>query len=245
MHGGHGCGPKPHVRQQGGEMALFSKVSTYDRARILEAAGRARARRRRRKAIRLYRQVLAVEPANAELHHRIAPLLAETGQRFDSWRSFHRAGRALLRDGHLEKALAVYRDAARHLPDLAEAWQHVARIQRKLQRDRDAMETLLEGRRQLRGRRRRAEAIHLLRRALEIEPWDPSTLCDLARQLARADQESEADMLLERLAMRLHGAGLRRVRGVQWRIEPSLLHTWLWLRAALAAARAEPEPEAF
>ena len=59
-------------------MALFRRRTTYDRARILEAAARARARGKRRRAIDLYRQVLFVEPRNGDLHAKLAPLLADT-----------------------------------------------------------------------------------------------------------------------------------------------------------------------
>ena len=60
----------------------------YDRQRILEEAARERARNRRRRAIALYRSVLAVERTSADLHAKLAPLLAETGQSFDAWQSY-------------------------------------------------------------------------------------------------------------------------------------------------------------
>jgi hypothetical protein len=56
----------------------------YDRTRILEEAARARARRKRARAIELYRWVLAIEPQNALLHAKLAPLLAEAGEHFDA-----------------------------------------------------------------------------------------------------------------------------------------------------------------
>ena len=74
-------------------MGIFSSEPDYDRTRILEAASRARARKRYRKAVTLYRRVLAVEPANLELHARLAPLLAVTGRHFDAWTSFEACGR--------------------------------------------------------------------------------------------------------------------------------------------------------
>jgi tetratricopeptide (TPR) repeat protein len=224
-------------------MGLWSSREGYDRARLLEAADRARAKRRRRQAIRLYRRVLAVEPGNLQLHARVAGLLAETGQVFDAWQSYQIAGRSYVRDQQLDQALGVYRDAAQKLPKQLDAWRQLARVQRRMQRDREARATLMEARRRFRGRRRRAEAIHLLRCVLEIAPSDVEAACALALLLAKTDQTDEAKALLERLADRVHGSDLSRVRGRQWRIEPSLVHAWRWLRATLAA-RGTPRLEA-
>ena len=65
-------------------MGVLRKKRIYDRLRVMEAAERARVRNKRRKAIALYRWVLAVEPNNVDLHAKIAPLLAQTGQNFDA-----------------------------------------------------------------------------------------------------------------------------------------------------------------
>jgi hypothetical protein len=59
----------------------------FDREVLLEQASRARSKRNWRRAIALYRELLAVEPNSVELHERIAPLLAATRQEFDAWNS--------------------------------------------------------------------------------------------------------------------------------------------------------------
>ncbi|MCG8591528.1 MAG: hypothetical protein MJE66_19710 [Proteobacteria bacterium] len=215
-------------------MGLFGRGNDYDRARILDAAGKAKAKNRRRTAIRLYRRVLAIEPGNAELHGRIAPLLADVGSRFDAWRSYRIAAQALTRDGRDEQALAFYRDATSRLPREFGAWQAQARLERKLGHKDTAVETLLAGRRRFRRRGLRPQAIALLRQALEIAPSRRSIVIDLARLLARTRQEEEALLLLERSAERATGRELLSIRSVQWRITPTLRHTWLWLRAAQA-----------
>lgn len=212
-------------------MGLFGQQE-YDRTRILEDAARARAKKRRRKAVALYRQVLAVEPENADLHGKLAPLLAETGQRFDAWLSFRTAARACVREERVERALALYREAARLLPGNLDVWCEMAALQRKRGREREAMQTLLEGRLQFRRRRQRPQAIYLLRRAREIEPWRPGTILDLSRLLAKMGQEDEALMLLKALAVRSEDEALRRVCAAQFRILPSFGHAWQWLRAA-------------
>ena len=75
-------------------MGLLGRQRGFDRGRILAAAARARLKKRRRKAIALYRWVLAVEARNPDLHEKLAPLLAETGQEFDAWISFRATGRS-------------------------------------------------------------------------------------------------------------------------------------------------------
>jgi len=209
----------------------------YDRTRILREADQARAKRRWRTAIALYRRVLTAEPRNAELHLRIAPMLARTGQHFDAWESFDHAGRACLEAGHADRALAVYREAAKQLPQHYGAWRAIAELELRLQRPERARDALLEGRRKMRGRRRRPEAIALLRAAREIDPDTVDTALDLARELSRARQQPEARVLLARMAEVADGRALRRVYGLSWRLDPSLRHTFAWLRAAWQARK--------
>lgn len=223
-------------------MGIFSNESTYDRARILEAASRARARKRYRKATALYRRVLAMEPGNLELHARLAPLLAATRQPFDSWVSFETCGRGALSEKRLEQAVNIYREAARCLPLEIRAWQSLAGIERQRGHDREAADALVEGRKHFRRRRHRPEAIALLRRALEIDPARSELVLDLARLLSRSHQESEAHMLLHRLAGQSSGVALRKVRAAQWRIAPTLVNSWRWIHAACTAGR-EPDTQ--
>jgi tetratricopeptide (TPR) repeat protein len=220
-------------------MRWFRRRPQYDRARILDAAARARARKRRHKAIELYRWVLALEPQNGEIHARLAPLLAETGQRFDAWCSYKAVARACMRSGHADQALAVYREACVRLPREAQTWQAAARLLAKRGQNREAIETLLEGSRRFRSPRLRPQAIHLLRRARELDPWDFQLVFELARLLRRSGQRPESSLLLDGLAQRCGGERLRRVRGAQLRLAPGLGSAWRWLHAALRPA-AEP-----
>jgi tetratricopeptide (TPR) repeat protein len=232
-------------------MGLFPGRAAYDRARILDAAARARAKRQRLRAIELYRQVLSHEPQNTELHAKLAPLLAETGQPFDAWCSFKSVARSCLREGHPDKALAVYREATLFLPREPQAWQAVAQIQHKHGRAREAVETLLEGSRQFRTRWLRPQAIHLLRKARDVAPWEFEVVLELARLLAVSGQRHEARFLLEGLARRSQGERLRRVRAVQLRLAPGPAAFWRWVEAALerppgaGADLAAPAPDPY
>lgn len=220
-------------------MSMFRTKVAYDRTRILDAAAKARARGRRRAAIELYRRVLTVEPGDPDLHAKLAPLLAQTGQKFDAWNSFRTAASAYLRTRQVDQVVAVYKEATNLLPDQLEAWRNLAKIYRKVGRKRQAMETLTEARRHFRGRRRRPQAIYLLRRARDLDAWNPTIVIDLACLLARQRQSHESAWLLEELATRVEGSDLRRVRGAQWRLSPTIRHSWNWFRAATAAPRTD------
>ena len=215
----------------------------YDRTRILEEAARARARRKRSKAIELYRWVLSLEPQNAALHAKLAPLLAEAGESFEAWVCFRTAARACLREGLADKALAIYQEAALYVPHEHQAWQAVAQLQRKRGRNREALETLLEGSRRFRSRWLRPYAIYLLRRAREIDPWDFECVLELAGLLTASGQRHEARLLLDELTERAAGHRLRDVRAAQVRLDPGPRSAWLWLRAVLRPdSLLPPEP---
>jgi hypothetical protein len=70
-----------------------------------------------------------------------------------------------------------------------------------------------------------------LRRALELEPWHPTSADLLARTLSRAGRKREAIALLDGLASRARGVTLRRTRGLAFRISPTPANLWRWIRA--------------
>lgn len=214
-------------------MGLFARRPTYDRTRVLAAAYQAAARRRYSRAVSLYRRVLAAEPDNGEIHEKVAPLLAQTGECFDAWVSFRTAARAHASAGRPDLALAVFRAATQHLPRELAAWEATADLQREKGRRGEAARTLLEARGHFRRRDLQPQAIYLLRRVRQIEPWHVESVLDLARLLARTRQREEALRLLEGLASRSSGPELRRVRAAEFRLSPGFRRAWRWLRAAL------------
>ena len=222
-------------------MTVLRKKRIYDRLRVMEEAERARSRKKRRKAIALYRWVLAVEPNNAELHAKLAPLLAETGQNFDAWRSYRVTASAALRERRDDKALAIYRDAANHLPHETQAWQRLAHLLAKQGDTEEAIGVLIEGSRQFRTHFLRSEAAHLLRRARSFDPWNFDVVLELAKHLGHSDQREEARLLLKGLTQRTGGHQLRRVRAAQLRLDKSPAAAWRWLRSIV---HPEEEPVA-
>jgi tetratricopeptide (TPR) repeat protein len=225
-------------------MAGSSRGVVYDRAHLLKAASRAHERQQKRKAIALYRQVLSMEPDNTALHARVAPLLARTRQRFDALLSFQEAANGMLREGRTAEAIGIYREAATLLPHETDLWASLARLMRQHRNPAESIETLLEGRRHFRRRRRRPEAIWLLRQVRLIEPWHRETVLDLCRLLWRTRQRDEALALVAGLRANTRGTALRRVCWLQFRLSPTPRNLWRWLRVALRREASPAKPGA-
>jgi tetratricopeptide (TPR) repeat protein len=224
-------------------MPLFGARRVYDRRRVLEEATRASNRNKPQRAIALYRWVLAVEPNNPELHTRLAPLLADTGQRFDAWHCYQTMARAAVREGRKDKALAIYRDATNRLPRELQAWEGLAHLLAKEGDPEEAIRSLIEGSRRFGKAVHRPEAIHLLRRARSIDAWHFEAVFELARQLARSHQRDEARLLFDGLAQRATGERLRRVCAAQLRMDRTLIAACRWIRSVLRPGE-EPAPPA-
>ena len=212
---------------------LSSRGVIYDRTKLLRAAAKAQEKKHRRKAIALYRQVLAMESGNAELHARLAPLLAKTRQRFDALLSFREAANCYLREGKTAEAIGVYRENATLMPREPEVWVSLARLLRQHRTPREAVDTLVTARKHFKRRSQRAEAIYLLRQAREMEAWDLEVVLDLVALLAKSGQREEAMILLAGLRSRVRGTGLRPVCRLEFHLSPTPARAWRWLRACM------------
>jgi len=220
-------------RQRAGSsgMALFRRRRRYDRSRLLEDAAKARKRGRRRKAIELYRVVLAKEPTDVRALSKIAPILAETKQREEAWKTYQRAVAQLRRQGFVEQAIGLLGEAARHLADEPELWHALADLEVERDRRPDAANALLQGARNFRSRRTRKTALELLIAARRIDPEGFHTNMALGRMLVRVGSRTRGKQLLERLAGRTRGKQRRAVRALLFRISPTPAAALRWLRA--------------
>ena len=212
---------------------LFRREASYDRRKLLASAAKARKRGRAKRAIEYYRRVLEAEPHDAEVHRKVAPLLAGVGQHQAALDSFSQAMQGLLRGGFDENALGVCIEAAGFYPQKAELWETIARLRMKASQASDAISALMEGRRHLRRRKHLPDAIRLLEQANRIDPKNPTVSIDLSRLLKRSGQHARARAILAKLDVRPDSRGLRRVRFAQLRNDPSGRAAWLWLRALL------------
>lgn len=198
----------------------------------MASAERARASGRRRKAIALFRKILAVDPSDVTVHTKLAPLLARNGQRGEALASFHLAAQGQLKAGFVDRAISVYVQAASFFPLEANLWDELGRLYQARSRRVDAINAFLEGGRKLGARpSQRADGARLLSHALAIEPWHPAATLALARIFSVDGRRSEARTLLQTLVTRVRGRDLRRVRGALFRLSPTPANAFRWLGA--------------
>lgn len=215
-------------------MALFSrKPRPFDRSATLALAEAARARGRRKKAIALYRKVLDADPKDLTVHGKIAPLLAKAGKRDEALASFRVAWEGQFRAGFVDRALAVLRQAVDLYPEEIALWEEIARLHLQRGRRADAVSALVEAGGRLWKSRQPLAAVKALRRALEIEPWQPEATMLLARALAKDGRIDDALSLLDGLGTRVRGKALRRARRLAFFLSPTPARLWRWLRAVL------------
>jgi tetratricopeptide (TPR) repeat protein len=218
-------------------VALLAGKTHYDRARLLSAAGRARSKGRRRKAISLYRKVLRVEPGNHILRKRVACLLAQVGRLSEAHEHYRMVTAGLSQRGFDTHPIGVYREALGFLPRERDLWSGLAELQAKQEHVRDAVQTLNAGRRRFRSRRRRSDAIALLEQAHGMDRRDVDIAIDLSRLLAKAKDRPRAARVLWETIPGTRGRALRRLRMRQLILFPAPATAWRWLRAWSASER--------
>jgi tetratricopeptide (TPR) repeat protein len=220
-------------------MPFFSRRIPYDRKILLRDAELAVENRRWRRAVRSYGLILAAEPNNAEMHFRIASALARIGHHFEAWESFQIAAQSPEIAGSSAQSIALYKTATELMPRCAEAWRELSRALLRHQEPDAALRALHQGRRHFKSRRRRAEAIAILRDAQELDPWRSDVVLDLCRLLGRRKRSAEALFLLNELERRVEGHERSRALALAWRIDPTITQAWKWMMSAKKARRAE------
>ncbi len=220
-------------------MPLFTRRIPYDRKKLLRDAEAACEKRRWKRAMRCYAQILAAEPNNPEIHFRIAPVLARTGHEFEAWESFQIAAQAPQIAESNAQTVALYKTATELMPRCVEAWRALSRALLRHQQPDAALRALRHARPHFRGRRRRPQAIVILRETQKLDPWKPDVVLDLAKLLGRTGRHAEALFLLDELDRRVEGRLRNRVRAQAWRLDPTLAQTWRWLRAVWESRREE------
>jgi Tfp pilus assembly protein PilF len=219
-------------------MPFFSRRISFDRKRLLRDGESAIEKRRWRKAVRSYGLILAAEPNNAEMHFRIASPLARIGHHLEAWESFQIAAQSPEIAGSSARSAALYKLATELMPRCVDAWRALSRALLRHQKPDAALRALHEGRQHFKSRRRRAEAIAILRDTLELAPWKSEVVLDLCRQLARRQRSAEALFLLDELDRRVEGRAQSRALALAWRIDPTLTQSWRWMKSASKARRA-------
>lgn len=216
---------------------MLWRKKPYERGRVLAAADKARARGRTKKAVALYREVLAADPSDLAVHARLAPLLARTGQRTEALASFRLAADGQARGGFPDRAVSLHLQAVEHFPDDLATWEEILRLHLARGRRPDAAAALLQGGRRLVRARHRVAATHVLLRLLSLEPWHPEATLLLARVHWRSGQVADALALLDGLSARTRGHTLRRARRLAFRIRPTPRNLWRWVKAVFQVRR--------
>ena len=214
-------------------MGLFTRKEPT-RAELLTKAAKAQGRGNRKKAIELYRKVLLTDPKDFELHAKIAPLLALTKQHAEAAKSFNIAAWGYYNKGLVDKSIAIYQQAARHLPHESDFWERIPKLNIERNRSAEAVKALLDGSQVMSKHHRLKKSVELLRMAFDIKPWDFEVSIHLANFLMRSNELMEASKILDALSTKVHERQLRRVRALQFRLAPSLGSGWRWVRAALS-----------
>ncbi len=199
----------------------------------LGAAGTARAKGNKKKAIAIYMESLQDNPDDPEIHRKLAPLLAEKKQYNEAWKCFDTAAKAYIDKEHLDKCASMYTQAVRQIPHKCEAWEALADIKLKRGQKKEAFQALCDGRKHFKGRKQRIEAVRLLRKSWDMAPWNYNISFDLATQLLKIKKKDMAIRLLEGLADRTKGKELQAVRGKMFRNAPTFGSLWRWIRALI------------
>lgn len=209
---------------------MFRRSAAFDRTEVLAAADRARVRGRRRKAVALYRKVLAVVPEDLTVHGKLAPLLAAGGEREAALASYRKAATGHERSGFADRALSVLGQAVDHFPEEERLWDEMSRLHLARGRRAEAVAALTRGGAGFLARRRLVEAERMLGRATQLEPWHPQATLLLARVLARAGRRDEALRLLDALAALTGGRVRAAARRLAFRLAPTPVRLWRWIR---------------
>jgi tetratricopeptide (TPR) repeat protein len=204
----------------------------YDRNKLLEQAQRARNRGRRKRAITLYQQILKVDPQDPIVLRKVAPLLASSKRLPEAWDSYRRVASHLKRQGFVDQAIGVYREATTWLWQEKTLWLALADLEVERGRGVDAVGALVDGARRLRKRKTMQDALALLVRAREIQPGAFEPNFELGGLLARAGKRDRAKRVLMELVPRARGRDLRRLRGRLFRLSPGPVTAWHWIAAA-------------
>lgn len=200
-----------------------------DRTELLAQADRCRARGRRKRAIALYGLLLKQDPNDLAVHGKIAPLLAAAGLGDQAMASFRAAAAGHTSAGFVDRGIAVLRQAADAFPEDESLWTEIANFHVQRGRRGDAVAALSTGGERLLHGRFRPLGAKLLRRALELEPWNVKATLLLAKTLAKERRSDEAVALLEGLARRTGGGARRQALGLCFRLAPTPRRLLRWI----------------
>ena len=153
---------------------------------LMAKASRARARGRKKKAIAIYKKLLAGTPDDVDVHAKLAPLLAARKQRKEAAKSFKLAAESYVSKGFDVKAIAVYKQAVRYFPTETGLWLNIAKLHVGRHNKAEAVTALLNGSTHFRKPPLRPKESKLLKAVLSISPWHPYATIALAKNMIKS-----------------------------------------------------------
>ena len=202
-----------------------------DRSQVLAAADQLRVKGKYARAVDEYRKVLLLDPADADVLAKIAPLLVKLRQREEALRDFRLAADIYVKRGFVDRAIALYVQASAAYPDDPQLWERLGQLHQERGRKAEGVKALMSGAARFKGKKGRPTALKLLRQALGYDELHIDATVALARLLKADGDGAAARTLLDELAGRIRGPALKRVRSAQLRLFFGPGSLWRWMRA--------------
>lgn len=206
-----------------------SKPPPVNRSEVLATADKLRVKGKYKKAVVEYRKLIAIDPTDADVHSKLAPLLVKVGERDEALKSWRAAADAFLQRGFADRAIAMYTQASVAFPKEPSVWERMGRLHFERGRRAEGVKALLAGAAQLKSKPQRPAAEKLLRQALEFEPMHIDATVALCRVLKSGGRKPEARQMLVALRTAIRGPALKRVRSAELRLFPGFGSFFRWL----------------
>jgi len=202
-----------------------------NRSEVLAAADKLRVKGKYARAVEEYRKALQLDPADADVLAKIAPLLAKLGKRDEALHDFRAAADSYVERGFVDRAVSVYTQAATAYPKEASLWETLGQLHQERGRRADGIKALLAGAAHCKGKEGRPAALKLLRQALEYDSLHIDATVALARLLKADGQRAAARTLLDELSGGIRGPARKRLLAARFKLFPGPASLFHWLRA--------------
>ena len=209
-------------------------MDQFERRAALEKAAEARSKGKRKKAIELYRSVLASTPDDHEVHSKLAPILAENGDEQEAIASFRIAADGFHKKGFTDRAIALLRQSVEHVPSDVDAWLRVADLLEIRLKKKEAEKVLEEARTHFTKKSALGAAARLLDAHRKLDPKRIDVAIDRAQVAKRSGQRGFGILLLTDLAAGVDGKARKQLRRALFGLKPTPASFWRWLRNAPA-----------
>jgi tetratricopeptide (TPR) repeat protein len=210
-------------------MGTAAAATTFDKKSAVAQAAEARGKGDRKKAIALYRDVLAHDPSDHEVHGRLAQLLAESGDLAQAAASFRLGADGYHKVGFTDRAIALLKQAVEHVPDDVDAWLSIASFNVERERKKEADKVLADARTRFVRKRDLAAASRLLDARLKLDGKNVAVAIDRARVAKRMGQRGFGVLLLEDVLSLVDQRERRRLRRALFSLQPTPASLWRFL----------------